>query len=165
MGCKCRNQPINVPENTEWGPVFWTLLHALGERAGSAPLPGLQGDEKRAWKIILTTLHKSLACETCRTHLNAYILAHPVNIPDTYADFGKYVRMYLYNLHEAVNSRLKKAPFDITNLSAMYKVVNIRKTFDILDVIIKRSIQATAVPILSWTAWCTQVRTLMGMYS
>jgi len=164
MGCKCRNQPINVPENTEWGPVFWSLLHALAERAGSAPLPGLQGDEKRAWKIILTTLSKSIACETCRSHLNAYILANPINIPDNYPDFSGYVRIYLYNLHEHVNRRLKKPSFNISNLNSMYRGVNLRKTFDILDIIIKRSIQATAVPILSWTHWCTQVRTLIGMY-
>lgn len=165
MGCKCRNQPINVPENTEWGPVFWTLLHALAERNGSAPLPGLQGDEKRAWKIVLTTLHKSLACETCRTHLTAYISTNPVNIPDNYSEFNNYVRVYLYKLHEHVNRRLKKPSFDFANLSSMYKVVNLKKTFDILDIIIKRSIQATAVPILSWNSWCTQVRTLIGMYN
>jgi len=165
MGCKCQNKPANVPANVEWGPVFWTLLHGLAERAGSVPMPGLQGDEQRAWKIILNTLPKSLACEDCRLHLTGYITNNPVNIPDKYSDFSGYVRMYLYNLHETVNRRLKKEPFNIDNLNAMYRVVNIRKTFDILNIIIKRSIQATAVPILSWTAWCTQVRTLMGMYS
>jgi len=55
MGCKCQNKPVNVPDNVEWGPMFWMLLHGMAEKAGSAPLPGLQGDEKRAWKIILTT--------------------------------------------------------------------------------------------------------------
>jgi hypothetical protein len=165
MGCKCKNQPVNVPENTEWGPVFWTLLHGLAERAGSAPMPGLQGDEKRAWKIMLTTLHKALACETCRTHLNAYVLANPINIPDNYSEFGTYVRRYLFNVHENVNRRLKKPAFNIVDLSILYKGINLKKTFDVLDIIIKRSIQATAVPILSWTNWSSQVRTLLGMYN
>lgn len=165
MSCKCRNQPINVPPNVEWGPMFWTLLHALAERAGSAPLPGLQGDEMRAWKIILTTLPKALACEDCRTHLTGYIGANPVVLPDKYSDVQDYIRLYLYNLHESVNVRLGKPSFGFADLTIVYRGHNLKKTFDVLNVIVKRSIMATAVPILSWNNWSSQVRTLMGMYN
>lgn len=165
MPCKCRNQPINVPPNVEWGPMLWTLLHALAERAGSAPLPGLQGDETRAWKIILTTLPKALACEECRTHLTGYIGANPIVLPDKYSDLAAYVRLYLYNLHESVNTRLGKPPFAFADLTMVYRGINLKHAFDVLTVIVKRSILATAVPILSWNNWSSQVRTLMGMYN
>ena len=165
MGCKCRNQPVNVPPNVEWGPIFWTLLHGMAEKAGSAPLPGLQGDEVRAWKIILTTLPKALACEECRTHLNAHILNNPINIPDKYSDLRNYIRMYLYNLHETVNRRLKKPAFSVVDLPMLYRGIDLKKSFDVVNVVVKRSILATAVPILSWNNWASQVRTLMGMYN
>ena len=150
MGCKCRNQPVNVPANIEWGPVFWTLLHGLAEKAGSAPLPGLQGDEVRAWKIILTTLPKALACEECRAHCGAYITNNPINIPDKYSELRLYIRMYLYNLHETVNKRLKKSSFSAVDLPMLYRGIDLKKSFDVVNIVVKRSILATAVPILSW---------------
>lgn len=165
MGCKCRNKPVHAPENIEWGPLFWTLLHGLAEKAGSAPMAGLQADEMRAWKIILTTLPKALACEDCRTHLNAYVLKYPINIPDKHSDLRKYVRSYLYNLHESVNRRLKKVAFSSDDLGMLYKGVDLRHTFDVVNVVVKRSIQATAVPLLSWNSWSGHVRTLLGMYN
>jgi hypothetical protein len=165
MTCKCRNQPTNVPQNAEWGPAFWKLIHALAEKAGSAPLPGLQGDETRAWKIILTTLPNALACEDCRIHLTAYITTNPINIPDKYSDLREYVRTYLYLLHEDVNKRLNKKPFGKVDLGSLYGKVNLRQAFDVTNVIVHRSILATAVPILSWNNWSSQVRTLLGMYS
>ena len=149
----------------EWGPVFWTLLHGMAEKAGSAPLPGLQGDEVRAWKIILNTLPKSLGCEECRLHLTLYITNNPINIPDKYVDLRNYIRGYLYRLHEDVNKRLKKPSFSSVDLSLLYKGINLKKSFDVVNVIVKRSILATAVPILSWNNWACQVRTLIGMYN
>jgi hypothetical protein len=165
MGCKCRNKPVFAPENMEWGPVFWTLLHGMAEKAGTAPMVGLQADELRAWKTILTTLPKALACEDCRTHLNAYVLSHPINIPDKHSDLRKYVRSYLYHLHESVNKRLKKETFSSDDLGMVYKGIDLRKTFEVLNVVVKRSIQATAVPLLSWNNWSGHVRTLLGMYN
>ena len=165
MGCKCRNQPVNVPSNVEWGPILWTVLHGLAEKAGSVPLPGLQGDENRAWKAILTTLPKSLACLECREHLTNYITSNPINIPDKYSDMREYIRTYLYKLHEDVNRRLKKPSFGYSDLNMMYRGIDLRKSLEILTVIVKRSILATAVPILSWNNWVSHVRTLIGMYN
>ena len=73
MPCACKAPKINVPENMEWGPVFWKLLHTLAEHSGSAPMVGLRGDEVRAWKSLLTLLSKSLPCESCREHLQIYV--------------------------------------------------------------------------------------------
>ena len=165
MVCACRNKPTDVPENMEWGPVFWRLLHALAERAGTAPMPGLRGDEIRAWKIILTTLCKTLPCDDCRNHCNAYIAAHPVVIPDNYNEVREYIRHWLHDMHADVNVRLGKCVFDYSELTPTYSSVPIRHTFNVLEVLIKRSIQGAALPLMSWTNWSKQAKILFGMYT
>ena len=164
MPCACRHPPVNVPDNMEWGPVFWSLLHGLAEKAGSAPMPGLQGDEIRAWKVILTTLGKTLPCEHCREHFSTYVLSNPVNIPDNYSDIRGWIRRWLLDLHNDVNKRLGKASYLYEDLTTNYHAVPLRQTWDILNVLMKRSIQGVALPILSWTKWSIQVKTLFGMY-
>ena len=165
MPCACKNQPINVPENMEWGPIFWRLLHALAERAGSAPMPGLRADELRAWKLVLTTLGKTLPCDDCRGHCNAYTLSHPVNIPVNYAEVNEYIRRWLYDLHSDFNLRTGKCVFDFAELTPTYRGVQIRQTFNVLEVLIKRSIQGAALPLMSWTNWTKQAKILFGMYT
>jgi len=165
MPCKCMNRTENVPQNIEWGPIFWKMMHALAERVGTTPLPGLQGDELRSWKIILATLPKVIACQDCKIHLTAYITNNPVNIPDKYSELREYIRTYLYSLHEDVNRRLQKPSFNKNDLTKIYKGENLKQIFDVVNVIVRRSILATAIPILSWTNWSSQIRTLIGIYN
>jgi hypothetical protein len=164
MPCACKNKPPNVPENMEWGPVFWKLLHGLAEKAGSAPLPGLQGDETRAWKSLLTGLQKTLPCETCREHLASYVISHPITIPDNYSGLRGFVRQWVFDLHNDVNTRLGKPVFDIGLLSVTYGGIPLRETYKILEVLVKRSIMGTALPLLSWNNWTKSAKTLFGMY-
>ena len=165
MPCACRNPPINVPDNMEWGPVMWRLLHGMAEKAGSAPMVGLRGDETRAWKNILTTLGKTLPCETCRDHFASFLVSNPVNIPDNYDHVREYIRTWLFNLHNDVNSRTGKAVYLYSDLAGTYGGVPLRSTYDVVNVLMKRSIQGAALPILSWTRWSTHAKTLFGMYT
>lgn len=165
MPCACKNPLVNVPDNVEWGPVFWQLLHGLAERCGSAPLPGLRGDEVRAWQGLLTNLAKTLPCEDCRNHLTNYILINPVNFPDNYGDLNVYVKTWLYNVHENVNIRLSKAPFAYTQLQTKYANVPLKKTYEILQVLIKKSVQGSAVSLISWNNWSKHIKILFGLYN
>jgi hypothetical protein len=72
--------------------------------------------------------------------------------------------MYVYKLHEDVNRRLNKPSFAQVDLPLLYKGIDLKKAFDVANVVVKRSILASAVPILSWNNWASQVRTLLGMY-
>lgn len=164
MPCACKHKPLNVPDNVEWGPVFWALLHGLAERAGSAPMPGLQGDEIRAWQGLLANLPKTLPCEDCRGHLQAYIINNPITIPDTFSELKTYVKTWLYNLHEDVNMRLGKSTFLFSDLTAEYGAVPLKNQYEVLQVLIKRSVQGSAVPLLSWTNWSKYTKILFGMY-
>jgi len=153
-----------VPDNLEWGPLLWKLLHGMAERAGTAPMVGLRGDELRAWTAILGTLGKILPCEVCRDHFNEYLAAHPVLIPDNYEDIREYIRRWIFDLHNAVNCRSNKDAFLYEMMGSTYHGVNLRETLSILEVLMKRAILGSALPILSWTKWSAHVKTLLGMY-
>jgi Erv1 / Alr family len=165
MPCACKNPPINVPDNMEWGPVFWRLLHGMAEHVGNVPMPGLRGDEMRAWKVVLTTLDRALPCEHCRDHLKGYVSQHPINIPDDYSQGRDYIRRWLYELHEDVNGRLGKGSIPYSTVDLLYHGVPLRSTYDVLNVLVKRSIQGTAVPLLSWNNWAKQIKILFGLYT
>jgi hypothetical protein len=149
----------------EWGPVFWKVLHGLAWKAGSAPLPGLQGDEIRAWRNLLSNLPKTIPCEECRQHLTNYIIANPIVVPDTYSSLKSYVSNWLYELHESVNARLGKQPYLFEELNKDYANVPLRQTYEVLQVLVKRSVQCSAVSLLSWTNWSKYVKILFGMYN
>ena len=162
MPCNCGKQPIVVPDNAEWGPLFWKLLHGFAERAGRSKVPILQTDEKLSWKVLLTTLPTALACPDCREHLTAYVLLHPIGIPDKYEDLRPYVRRWLYDLHEDVNRRLLKPSFPFEDLP---KDTDLKQTFGILNIVIKKSIQGTSLSLLAWIKWSKHARLLVGMYT
>ena len=126
-------------------------------------MPGLRGDEVRAWKSLITLLPKTLPCEDCRNHLNAYMTCHPFELPDDYGQINRYIRHWIYDVHESVNERLGKPSFDFNQLTAVYRPVNIRNTYDILNVLMKRAIQGAALPILSWQNWSKYAKTFYGM--
>ena len=164
MPCACKHKPLNVPDNVEWGPIFWALLHGLAEKAGTAPMPGLQGDEIRAWRGVLSFLPKTLPCDDCKSHLQDYIITNPIEVPDNFSGLHDYVKKWIYNLHEDVNMRLGKPTFLYDNLSNEYGGVPLKNQYEVLQVVIKRAIQASAVQLLSWNNWSKHTRILLGMY-
>ena len=51
-----------------------------------------------------------------------------------------------------------------TDLPGLYGSVNIGMQFKLFELIEKRAIQQTGVPLNNWLAWVKQYRTLMGVY-
>lgn len=163
MPCACKSPPINVPEGTEWGPLFWNLLHVLAERSGGVGMVGLRPDEKRCWKNIINGLPKALPCEDCRKHFAAYLAKNPFIIPDNYAQTKLYIKTWIYNVHEDVNKRLNKPSFNFDHLT-QYNLVNLRVILPTLEILMGRSIEGTAVGILPWKALYKNVVILKSMY-
>jgi hypothetical protein len=87
---------------------------------------------------------------------------HPIDIPDKYEDLRPYVRRWLYDLHEEVNRRLQKPSFPFEQLETVE--TDIKKTFGILNIVIKKSIQGTSLSLLAWIKWSKHARLLVGMY-
>ena len=154
---------MNVPEGTEWGPIFWNLLHILAGRSGGVGMLGIRPDERRAWRNIIAGLPKTLPCEDCRKHFDAYLAKNPFNIPDNYSEMNLYIKTWIYNVHEDVNKRLKKPSFKFEHL-IQYKMINLSVILPTLEILMKRSIEGTAVGILPWNAIYKNVVILKSMY-
>ena len=161
MPCRCKRTLLNVPENAEWGPAFWKVLHGLAQLAGHKTDPNMRRDEILHWKHLLKTLHTVLPCEECREHLVSYVKHNPIDIPENYEMVGSYLRLWVYLLHEDVNRRLGKPSFLYDQLA---NDPEHKQSFAILQIIMKRAVVSSAVHILEWTKWSNNVRILMGMY-
>jgi hypothetical protein len=166
MPCSCQIPGPAYPENKEWGPFVWNVLHGLAERAGTVVFELYKADERRAWIAFLPAIGGMLPCSECRDHFKAWLLAHPITSIQTmpYSEIKPFVRNWLWSLHENVNTRLAKPSFPFESLTPTYGSVAINHNFKLVELIEKRAIQQGGVPLQSWLAWVKQYRTLASVY-
>lgn len=166
MPCACKKPVETYPENTDWGPLFWTVLHGLAEYAGRVPVDMLRGDERRAWIGLMTSLGQTLPCDKCRSHYSEWLSSRPVQgLQDMpYADVSLWIRTWFWALHNAVNARNQKDAFPFEQLTATYKGKNITESWKRLDPVIKRAITLNGISLNPWKKWLNFVRTLQGIY-
>jgi hypothetical protein len=161
MPCNCIVDKPTYPQNEEWGPLFWLLLHTLAEKAGKQTNTIMMGDEQRAWPLFLKTLSPVIPCPYCRLHLDHYIQTHPFDLPMDYYAWKDYIPLYFYNLHESVNVRLEKPSFPFSSLSTTYNDTSrIKATLAHLEKIQERAIKMGGVSLFYWRAWLKQFNML-----
>jgi hypothetical protein len=153
------------PENAEWGPLFWILLHSLAERAGKQPTGLLQVDEVRLWIKLLNALGETLPCDVCRGHFKEYLAENPAEkfLSMPYADFGYTVRMWLWTLHNNINEGNDKPTFPFENLS-VYKDTNIKRSWLALQPVVAKAISLNGISLFPWKTFLQHVRGLEGLY-
>jgi hypothetical protein len=165
MGCSCRVPAEKYPENAEWGPLFWILLHSLAERAGKQPDALLQGDEVRLWVKTLNSVADTLPCDVCSRHYKEYLAENPpeafLTVP--YSNFGHTVRMWLWTLHNRINEGNDKPVFPFENLS-VYKDTDLTRGWKALQPVIHKAISLNGVSWFPWRAFLANVRALQGLY-
>ncbi len=166
MPCNCIPKVYAYPENSEWGPSFWILLHGLAERAGKTTDPLFQSDERRAWTHLLNTTDSVLPCPDCSKHYKEWLNARPVGYILTlpYSELREFLRQWLYTLHDNVNQRTGKTSIAYDELTQRYNSENIPASFKVLDAVEKRAIQLQGVRIQSWNNWVKQYKTLINIY-
>ena len=166
MPCACQTPGPAYPENKEWGPFVWTILHALAERAGKVVFQLYEADERRAWIQIIQLTGGMLPCAECREHYKEWLHGHPVTSIHAmpYADLKIWVRTWLWEIHQNVNTRLGKPGVLLTDLPGLYGHVNISMQFKLFELIEKRAIKQQGVHINAWLSWVKQYRTLMSVY-
>jgi len=166
MPCSCKIPGPAYPENREWGPFIWSVLHGLAEKAGKVVFALYESDERRAWIQLLKAIGPMLPCSDCRDHYKVWITAHPVQTIETmpYASIKEWIRLWLWELHQDVNRRLDKAILPHTELSAQYSNINITMQFKLFELIEKRAIQQQGVPIQAWMTFVKHFRTLASVY-
>jgi len=150
MPCACQVPVPNYPENADWGPIFWTILHSLAEKAGQASLPA---DELREWPKFIKATGEVLPCDKCRDHFHAYMRTNPVQITVPYSGLKTFIKTWFWQLHNDVNTSLGKPTFAYDDLATTYNKPNYQDLFWRLDPIMKNVIQLNGVSFMKWTKW------------
>jgi hypothetical protein len=165
MPCACSAPAENYPENAEWGPLFWKLLHALAELSGKQKNNNLQKDEVRLWIHILDGLKNVLPCDICSSHYSEWLINHPLSVLETieYTLVNQWIRNYLWSLHNTINEGNFKPIFGFDQL-IVYKGVDIKETWKALEPIMKKAITLNGISLLHWKKWLGHIRMLQGMY-
>jgi len=161
MVCNCIVDKPTYPQNDEWGPLLWWILHTLADKAGRQTNTVMRGDEERAWPLFFKGLPAALPCPYCRDHLEDYVRSHPFALPADQTTWREYVPNYVYELHEAVNARLGKPSFPKESLHDTYNNTKpFKETLEALQKIENRAIKMGGVSLLSWGAWIKQLSIL-----
>jgi len=165
MPCSCKIPIESYPENAEWGPIFWKLLHGLAEHIGKQKDKNMQSDEIRIWIHLLNQTQFSLPCDICRLHYTEWLIKNPIDVLKikNYSDIRDWIRNYLWRLHNTINEGNNKASFPFENLS-IYSNINITETWKSLEPIMKKAITLNGISLLSWRKWLSYVRMLQGIY-
>ena len=111
--------PGILPKPSVWGPVVWSLLHAIGARAGKGP-EKTRIDERRVFIWLIDNLDTVLPCQECRAHFRE--VRKKVVLEDNYAE-------WIWRLHEAVNEKLGKVGVPFTE--DLGSGVNVKETWKI----------------------------------
>ena len=166
MPCNCTPKVYSYPENSEWGPLLWIILHSLAERATKVVSPLFEIEERKTWISLLQTTESILPCPDCRAHYKQWIDTHPVSIVQTmaYADLREFLRRWLYDLHQNVNSFSGKPGIAYEDLSTRYRSENIPATFKNLEPVEKRAIQLQGIKLQPWANWVKLYKSLLNVY-
>jgi hypothetical protein len=166
MTCPCNQQDINYPPTGEWGPLTWTVLHGLAEKAGLQQNILVQNDELRSWYVLLNSIENMLPCTNCREHYKEWFQTNklPPIKKLIYTDFNLLIRRWLFNLHNTINTRTNKPLFIFSDLSTTYSGINIRDTLKMLDPVIHRAIQLSGLRFAGWNSFDREVRKLLANY-
>lgn len=166
MPCNCRVPLEKFPETAAWGPIFWNLLHALAERAGSKIDPLLQVDERRMWISCIKDLKNTLPCDVCQTHYSKWLTSHDVDglLTIPYNELGPWIRNYFWSLHNEINEENTKPMFAAEDLSKTYGSMKVRPLWKSLEPVMMLAMRHNKVPYLGWLTWLNHVRKLQGLY-
>ena len=166
MPCSCQKPEPDYPESDQWGPVLWTILHALAQKAGKAIFPSFNDDEKRQWIQIIELLPKMIPCAMCRAHCEEWIAANPIKIISSLSgdDLNAWVIDWFYRFHENVNARVGKPSFDKALLGPTYNSVSVQGVMKTLKPFIETAIRLTGITLLPWNKWTKHVTFLLSYY-
>ena len=166
MPCSCEKPQPDYPESDHWGPVLWTILHALAQKGGKALFALSRDDERRQWILMLQTLPKMIPCAMCREHSQAWIQSHPIAIIKTipYDKLGPWLVDWVYDFHEAVNARVGKPSFDKALLGSTYNNVSVPGAIRILKPFIETAIRLSGITLMPWNSWVGYVVLLCSYY-
>ena len=166
MPCSCQKPQPDYPESDHWGPVLWTVLHALAQKGGKAIFPSFRDDEVRQWINLIQTLPKMIPCAMCRMHAEEWINSRPITAIKTvpYSDLNEWLVDWVYDFHENVNARVGKPSFDKALLGPTYNSVSIAGAMRVLKPFIETAIVLSGITLFPWNKWVGYVKLLISYY-
>ena len=159
MPCACKKPHEAYPENKEWGPLLWSVLHALAEKVGHAS-PIFQTEELLGWLLILKQLQFIIPCTDCRQHYTTYYQSQPL----TKTNILENVRLWLFNLHNEVNIRKGVEVFSLDKLSESYPAQIIKPNIVGLKIKMDLVIKLSGVKINDWNQFYTKIMQMKSYY-
>ena len=166
MPCSCQKPLPEYPESDHWGPVLWSILHALAQKGGKVVTPAFNDDERRQWINIITIMPKMIPCPTCRAHAEEWIAAHPITPVKTLPadEINDWLVDWVYTFHESVNARAGKPSFDKALLGPTYNNVSVHGALRILKPFIETAIRLSGITLLPWNKFVGFVKILCSLY-
>jgi hypothetical protein len=176
MGCGCGKKRaesaamvaasiVDNMEPSEWGPVFWKILHCFSVRVGMIGDKLSDTDQARAMELLIGNLGEVLPCEACQGHFKEYLAgAGPLGFVGRYGvALRGAVELWLLNLHNAVRTRLEQ-PIMISTV-AEYETAYADCTLEpceleILGRAAKYAIDHGIVKPAAWKRWFTEFKRL-----
>lgn len=102
-----------MPSPETWGPAVWALLHTLPEK--------VVDDRPTIFYIglfnIIKLICNNLPCPTCAEDSSRFLAKVPLDKVNT----KQGIKNMIYILHNYVNSKKRKLPFNFKDLDAVYK--------------------------------------------
>lgn len=139
--CSCNNSPIPLPQDNEWAPKTWLILHTLSLKAGRQTNPLFQRDEMLAWENVLKKTGSMLPCSECKGHYIVWVQERKAELNEfpklSYGVQTEFVRRWFFNLHNDINLRQGKPVLSYDAFLTMYPQVLLLPKVEELSLIIK----------------------------
>lgn len=163
MPCACQIPVPSYPETADWGPILWSILHGLAERAGQG---FIKADEIREWAKLIKMTGDVLPCDICRGHFQEFLRKNPptqLTITFTQVQINAWVKSWFWNLHNQVNNSRGLPIFPYNDLTPTYSNVSLTDLLYRLNPVIKKAIELNGVPFMKWTAWVSSFKMMRSI--
>lgn len=149
-----------------WGPKFWAILHTLAEHTGKFQDIVRKNDEANYWKQLLKYQGLVMPCGVCRSHFNSAFRSM------NFSEFVKlggserrtWIRTWLWNLHNQVNTQNQKTIFTYDDLLKTYTYTSLKPYYQDIVSMFQRATQSNQLQGEHVQMWKTIYQYLVALY-
>ena len=139
--------PLTAPQNEQWGPLLWKVLHSFAEKLGKQSHPSILEDQRREFLLFLHYVGETMPCKKCREHYAAWRKQNPLDALPKNKDFFAAVRKWLYDLHCNVNTeRGIQTQVQFDDLPTLYSGNELSKSAEELWKLYSNAVQLKLIP-------------------
>jgi hypothetical protein len=107
------NTIYTQPKSSEWGPLFWYVIHTTALNYPSNPTDF----HKTAYKNFFESFANVLPCKKCREHYQTHISRYPIS---PFLDSNELLNKWIIDLHNMVNQSLGKRQYTYQEVYQIY---------------------------------------------